>query len=565
MAEIKYTNSPLVSYTKISPNKSSPRNHIIDTITIHMVVGQASVETLGEIFENPERNASSNYGVGFDGKIGMYCEERDRSWCSGSSINDNRAITIEVASDTVEPFAVRDVAYNATINLVADICKRNNIKKLIWLTDKNVRINHLNGANMTVHRDFQNTGCPGTFLYEHMGDIANKVNEKIGANNLVKEYKLIVDCNTYNSELDAQNKKNSTGIYPAGTYYIYNKYPDGVNGMYNITKDKTGNSAGAWINPSENVEKLYRVRKSKDDIKSQIGAYSSLDNAKAACQKAGSGYKVFDWDYKIVYEYKEPNPEEPENPENNKLAYDLDYTNPVKIIVDNIDFSNESCVKAIKKIKENNSSFNIEIAKAFFKIAPKYKVEPLMAISQSILETGWFTFKDSVVSPSQNNFCGLGATGGDEKGNSFSTIDEGVEAQCQHLFAYGTKEALPAGIKIVDQRFNLVTRGIAKYWQQLAGRWAVPGFDNSVYKTAYDAMKADATYGQHIIRICNQIKETVVSEQEVEEYFPKEETPSNPDRKEENAENVNVVLKLLRRLLEFFVDLFGLNDKDKKK
>lgn len=175
------SNSSLVSYTKISPNRSSPRNHAIDTITIHCVVGQCSVQTLGDIFAPTSRQASSNYGVGYDGKIGMYVEEKDRSWCSSNAANDNRAITIEVASDTTEPYVVNDKAYNALIELVTDICKRNGIKKLVWSTNKNDRVNHLNGCNMTVHRDYANKSCPGKYLYDRHGDIAAKVNAKLGA------------------------------------------------------------------------------------------------------------------------------------------------------------------------------------------------------------------------------------------------------------------------------------------------------------------------------------------------------------------------------------------------
>ena len=175
------SNSPLVSYTKISPNRTKNRNHAIDTITIHCVVGQCSVETLGRIFEPTSRKASSNYGVGVDGRIGMYCEEKDRSWCSSNATNDHRAITIEVASDTKEPYAVNAKAYAALIELCVDICKRNGIKKLVWSTDKSTRVNHLNGCNMTVHRDYANKSCPGTYLYERMGDIASKVNAKLGA------------------------------------------------------------------------------------------------------------------------------------------------------------------------------------------------------------------------------------------------------------------------------------------------------------------------------------------------------------------------------------------------
>ena len=126
-----FTNSPLVSYTRISPNRTKNRNHAIDTITIHCVVGQCSVETLGSVFTPTERQASSNYGIGVDGRIGMYCEEKDRSWCSSNAANDHRAVTIEVASDTTHPYAVNDKAYAALIDLCVDICRRNGIKKLV--------------------------------------------------------------------------------------------------------------------------------------------------------------------------------------------------------------------------------------------------------------------------------------------------------------------------------------------------------------------------------------------------------------------------------------------------
>lgn len=181
------SNSPLVSYTKISPNKSSPRNHKIDTVTIHCVVGQCSVETIGNVFAPTSRQASSNYGVGVDGRIGMYVEEKDRSWCSSNAANDNRAITIEVASDTKEPYAVNAKAYAALIDLLVDICKRNGIKALVWSTNKADRVNHKNGCNMTVHRDYANKSCPGTYLYERHAQIASEVNKRLGSTNIKPE------------------------------------------------------------------------------------------------------------------------------------------------------------------------------------------------------------------------------------------------------------------------------------------------------------------------------------------------------------------------------------------
>ena len=174
------SNSPLVDYTRISPNKNSPRNHKIDTITIHCVVGQCTAETLGNIFAPTSRQASSNYGVGTDGKIGMYVEEKDRSWCSSNAANDNRAVTLDFASDTKHPYAVNDRAFAALLDLVTDICKRNGIKKLVWSTKKADRVNHKNGCNMTVHRDYANKSCPGDYLYNRHGEIAAEVNRRLG-------------------------------------------------------------------------------------------------------------------------------------------------------------------------------------------------------------------------------------------------------------------------------------------------------------------------------------------------------------------------------------------------
>lgn len=173
------SNSSLVKYTKISPNKTSPRDHAIDTITIHCVVGQVSVERLGEIFAPTSKKASANYGIGLDGRVGMYVEEQDRSWCSSNADNDNRAITIECASDSKYPYAINDAVYKTLIELCADICKRNNIKELKWKADKSL-IGQVDKQNMTVHRWFANKACPGDYIYNRLGDIANEVNKKLG-------------------------------------------------------------------------------------------------------------------------------------------------------------------------------------------------------------------------------------------------------------------------------------------------------------------------------------------------------------------------------------------------
>ena len=179
--EITVSNSSLVTYTNITKNKTSPRNHAIDTITIHCIVGQWTAKQGCDFFATTDRECSANYIVGKDGSIGLSVDEADRSWCTSSRENDNRAITIEVASDTEHPYAVTDAAYAALIKLIADICKRNGIKKLIWSTNKADRVNHANGCNMTVHRDYANKACPGQYLYDRHGAIAAAVNELLGS------------------------------------------------------------------------------------------------------------------------------------------------------------------------------------------------------------------------------------------------------------------------------------------------------------------------------------------------------------------------------------------------
>ena len=179
--QIAANNSSLVSYTKISPNKTSPRNHKIDTITIHCMAGNLTVERCGELFASSSRQASSNYGIGTDGRIAMYVEEKDRSWCSSNSANDHRAITIEVANDGGAPdWHVSNKALASLIKLCADICKRNNIKKLMWQGDKNL-IGQVDKQNMTVHRWFSAKACPGDYLYNKHAYIANEVNKILGS------------------------------------------------------------------------------------------------------------------------------------------------------------------------------------------------------------------------------------------------------------------------------------------------------------------------------------------------------------------------------------------------
>ena len=166
------SNSPLVDYTLISPN-SSARTAKIDKITIHHMAGNLSVESCAQIFQNTSRQASSNYGVGTDGRIGLYVPENRRAWTSSNRDNDNRAVTIEVANDGGAPdWHVSDKALEATIALCADICRRNGIAKLNFTGDKT--------GNLTMHKWFANTQCPGPYLGGKFSYIAEQVNKRLG-------------------------------------------------------------------------------------------------------------------------------------------------------------------------------------------------------------------------------------------------------------------------------------------------------------------------------------------------------------------------------------------------
>lgn len=234
-----YTNSPLVVYTGLSPNHSGQRTHAIDRITPHCVVGQLSAETICACFP-AGRDASCNYGIGTDGRVSLCVEEKNRSWCTSSNANDQRAVTIECASDKTEPYAMNSAVYATLIKLCTDICKRNGKSKLLWFADKDKSLNYAPKSDemvLTVHRWFANKSCPGNWLYARLGDLAAKVTAALG---------------------------------------------------------------GTAQTPSADTSVWYRVRKTWSDSKSQLGAYKVLTNAKAKVD-ANPGYAVFDENGTVIY------------------------------------------------------------------------------------------------------------------------------------------------------------------------------------------------------------------------------------------------------------------------
>lgn len=259
---MEYTNSPLVVYTKLSPNQSGTRTHAIDRITPHCVVGQCTAESLGALFADPDRRASSNYGIDKDGRVGMYCPESNRSWCSSNRDNDQRGITIECASSTKHPYEMYDVVYATLIELCADICRRNGKKKLIWFADKERTLAYKPTADemlITVHRWFENKSCPGDWLYSRLGDVAAKVTAALGT---IPEQGTTPEC------------RPLPGI----------EYPEKL------------------------TDGLYRVRRNwSDGNRGQIGAYRFLSNAKRRADN-NPGYSVFSDDGVAIYPVAEKAP-----------------------------------------------------------------------------------------------------------------------------------------------------------------------------------------------------------------------------------------------------------------
>ena len=602
---------------------------------------------------------------------------------SGSKGSCNTGwIQFEICEDSLTDKSYFNKVYQEACEITAYLCKMYNIDP-----NGSVTVNGVKVPTILCHHDSYKLGMGGNHsdIYHWFpkygknmetarADVAALLKGAGGSTAVtpttqVKTYKVVTSLNKYSTSADAVAQKNAKADkLAAGTYYVLAKYPDGVNGMFNLTTDPKGVEAGSWINPKENVikesattpstQQLYRVRKSKDDVKSQVGAYSVKQNAIDACQKAGAGYHVFDSDYKIVYSYKAPEApvtlssiavttmptktnyvigeaydgsglaitatysdkttkvitgysvtgfssakagevtisvtfegkatsfkitvkekEVAPAPEKVVEVYDLDYPEKVKIVDKSLKRSDMDCVKAIKKILSNNTSFDINIAKAFFKLAPKCGIDPMMAIAQSILETGWFKYAGSAVTADQHNYCGLGVTSTGVKGAAFDTIEDGVTAQLQHLFAYGCKDTLTSGEKGLDPRFSLVTRGIAIYWQQLAGRWACPGYDKAKYATPAEAMAAGNTYGQKILTLCKSIEATAVTDEDIKKYFPVETPaePSQPDvekpevnepevnalevpneKTEDKAASLaNLIFEIIKKLIQMFANVFS--------
>ena len=215
-----YTNSSLVDCKILSPNHSGKRTHSIDRISPHCVVGDLKAERIGECFPK-SRGASCNYGIGTEGRVCLIVEEKNRSWCTSSSANDQRAITIECASDTKHPYTMNDKVYQKLIDLCEDICRRNGKKKLLWFADKNKSLNYKPKSDemlITVHRWFANKACPGDWLYNRLDEVAKEVTARLGGKvekpkkESFKPYVVKITSKTLNVRKGAGTKYKVAGV-----------------------------------------------------------------------------------------------------------------------------------------------------------------------------------------------------------------------------------------------------------------------------------------------------------------------------------------------------------------
>lgn len=254
------SNSPLVNYTAISPFKTSPRKRTIDALIVHCMAANLSVETCGNVFQRPNRNASSNYGIGSDGRIGMYVYEKDRAWCSGGKdkngkvirVNgisgadwDQRAISIEVANDggAETGWHVSDKAMESLVNLLVDICQRNGIPKLLWKNDKTL-VGKMDQQNMALHRWFSNKSCPGDYLVSKHEWLMEQVNARLNGQPTPTPapsgfpYKVKITCDTLNVRKG-----------PGTSYKVVTQVHKGE--VYTITAEQNGwgklKSGAGWI------------------------------------------------------------------------------------------------------------------------------------------------------------------------------------------------------------------------------------------------------------------------------------------------------------------------------
>ena len=461
-------NSPLVDFTRISPNSTNPRKNAIRKITIHHMAGNLSVESCGNVFAPESRKASSNYAVATDGRIGLYVDEENRAWTSSNADNDNQAVTIEVANDQIGgEWHIGDVALGKLIELCADICRRNHISELIYTGNA--------AGSLTRHNMFAATACPGPYLQSKFPFIAEEVSRRLST-------AAAVSSNAVSPEAV------SPGAAPPET----------------LSPEAASLEA---ITPQ-----LFRVRKAPDDAKSQIGAYGVLHNAiSEADRNKAEGYKVYSEDGRLVHDPNAvviPVSDAIRESGSDVATVSVSVVNGVMVVAGDHDLDltpfDGQAVASIAQMQAYIQKINPQapdLAALYIEEGLAEGIRGDIAFAQACLETGNFHFGGDVKAE-QYNYAGIGAVGGGAPGNSFASPQIGVRAQIQHLKAYVNKEPLQG--ECVDPRFKYVERGVSPYVEWLGQR------ENPLGK----GWATGADYGPKILRIVNAIIATEITEEE---------------------------------------------------
>lgn len=209
------TKSRLTDVTIISPNTSGLRTAPISKVTVHHMAGDLTVEACGGIFASASRQASSNYGVGSDGRIGCYLEEEYHPWTSASYWNDDRAVTLEVADYDTDAWSPSPKAYVATVALCADICSRYGIEPT-YTGDEN--------GSFTEHRMFASTSCPGPWWHDKMPQFVQDVKNAMNGG-----FSMPIECILHPDE-------SGMLFHVSGNSIEYIPHPDCVTALQDVAE-----------------------------------------------------------------------------------------------------------------------------------------------------------------------------------------------------------------------------------------------------------------------------------------------------------------------------------------
>lgn len=414
------TKSRLTDVTIISPNTSGIRTAPISKVTVHHMAGDLTVESCGGIFASASRQASSNYGVGSDGRIGCYLEEEYHPWTSASYWNDDRAITLEVADYDTDAWSPSKAAYESTVNLCADICTRYGIEPT-YTGDEN--------GSFTEHRMFAATSCPGPWWHDRMPRFIQDIKQAMNG-----RYGVPMECILHPDEC-------GTLFYVCGTDIVPLDHPDQM-GAVDMLADKCG---------------------------------TEIPHIEMGTKSAPWGHRFFqacgkDELYRRIVEGKETQSDPFDG------AADEPQPEGMPIMGDSLTTAAQMAACFEDKGKpypdiyaEKGAPTIRDFCAIVMDEADAEGVRAEVVFSQAMHETGWLQFGGDV-SPEQCNFAGIGATGG-VPGNSFEDVRQGIRAQVQHLKAYASTDDLAN--ECVDPRFHYIERGIAPTVEELGGRWAV--------------------------------------------------------------------------------------------